>query len=72
MAKGQKEQKTTPPRDGMTRQEALAILGLEEGARPEEIKVAYHRLIAQVHPDKGGSDYLASQINQAKDILLND
>ncbi|WP_417820674.1 DnaJ domain-containing protein [Terasakiella sp.] len=69
---GQKEQKTTPPRDGMTRQEALAILGLEEGARPEEIKAAYHRLIAQVHPDKGGSDYLASQINQAKDILLND
>ncbi len=70
--KGQKEQKTTPPRDGMTRQEALAILDLEEGASPEEIKAAYHRLIAQVHPDKGGSGYLASQINQAKDILLND
>jgi len=68
----QDNSKTPPRRDGMTRQEALSILGLQEGASTEEIKAAYHRLIAQVHPDKGGSDYLASQINQAKDILLHD
>lgn len=55
----------------MSREEALAILGLEEGALRPEIKAAYHRLISQAHPDKGGSDYLAAKINQAKDRLLN-
>jgi DnaJ homolog subfamily C member 19 len=54
----------------MTREEALSILGLEEGALPAEIKAAYHRLISKAHPDKGGTDYLAAKINQAKDILL--
>jgi len=55
----------------MSREEALAILGLDEGCVPAEIKAAYHRLISQAHPDKGGSDYLAAKVNQAKDVLLN-
>ncbi|SCA55217.1 conserved exported hypothetical protein [Candidatus Terasakiella magnetica] len=71
------QQQAPPPppqqegRSFMSREEALDLFGLEEDATAPEIKAAYHRLIAQVHPDKGGSDYLAAKINQAKDILLN-
>jgi hypothetical protein len=56
----------------MDRAEALKILGLAEGASQADIKEAYRRLIANLHPDHGGSDYLAAQINRAKDILLED
>lgn len=61
-----------PPRgnSGMSRDEALRILGLEAGADTAEIKAAHHRLIAGLHPDKGGSAYLAAKINQARDTLL--
>ena len=54
----------------MTRTEALKVLGLEVSATDEEIRAAHRRLILQNHPDKGGSDYLASKINEAKDVLL--
>lgn len=56
----------------MTREEALSILGLEENASEEEIKAAHRRLISQMHPDKGGSDWLAARLNEAKDALLVD
>lgn len=55
----------------MTRDEALAILGLEAGATAGDIKEAYQRIISTIHPDKGGSDYLAAKVNAAKDVLLN-
>ncbi len=61
------------PRHGrfsLSREEALEILGLEFGASTQEIKEAHHRLISNMHPDHGGSTYLAAQINQAKDVLL--
>jgi hypothetical protein len=54
----------------MSREEALEILGLDEGADEKTIKAAYHRLMANVHPDRGGTSYLAAKINEAKDILL--
>lgn len=54
----------------MTREQALAILGLNAGATEEEIIQAHRRLMARVHPDKGGSDFLAAQINLARKILL--
>jgi hypothetical protein len=56
--------------DGMSRAEALQVLGLDETADTAEIRDAHHHLITSMHPDKGGSTYLAAKINQAKDTLL--
>ena len=54
----------------MTRGDAYAILGLEEGASREQIIAAHGRLIQRLHPDRGGSTFLAAKINQARDLLL--
>ena len=57
--------------DGMTRQEAYQILGVEPGASQQEIHEAWRRLIKGVHPDSGGSAFLATKINAARDVLLD-
>lgn len=57
--------------DSMTRQEAYQILGIQPDASQEEIHQAWKRLIKGVHPDSGGSDFLAAKINTARDILLD-
>ena len=54
----------------MSRAEALKVLGLEEGASEADVRAAHKRLIQQTHPDKGGTNYLAAKINEAKDVLL--
>ncbi|WP_269716933.1 J domain-containing protein [Caulobacter sp. NIBR2454] len=55
---------------GLTAREARDILGVSEGASPEQIQAAYGRLIRMAHPDKGGTAGLAAQLNAARDRLL--
>lgn len=54
----------------MGRPEALAVLGLTDPASDSDIKAAWVRLMRVVHPDSGGTDWIASRVNQAKDVLL--
>jgi DnaJ homolog subfamily C member 19 len=60
-----------PPRsEPMSRAEAYAVLGLGPGASEAQIRAAHKRLMRAVHPDGGGSDWVASRVNQARDVLL--
>jgi hypothetical protein len=56
----------------MSRDEAYEILGLKSGATVEQVKEAHHRLMKKIHPDQGGSNYLATKINQAKSLLIGE
>lgn len=60
-------------RDGaaMSKLQAFEVLGLKPGASNQEVIDAHRKLMQKVHPDRGGNDYLAAQLNQAKDTLLS-
>ena len=70
---GQHSQSNTSqaPSVSMDKQQAAEILGVAKDADVEEIKLAHKRLMQKLHPDRGGSDALAKQINKAKDVLLS-
>ena len=69
----QRGRRSSPRSTGtMSRDEAFEILGLQPGATNEAIKEAHHTLMKKNHPDQGGSNYLASKINQAKELLLGE
>jgi len=64
--------RSSPASPSLSRAEALQILGLSAGASRDEIVEAHRRLIQKLHPDRGGSDYLAAQINRARKLLLDE
>jgi len=69
---GRRRNQPAPTDSSMTREEALDILGLSGNPTVTEIKESHHKLMRKIHPDQGGSDYLAMKLNQAKDKLLED
>ncbi len=64
------QQQTHASSGDMSESEALQVLGLNTGASHKDIVSAHRKLIQKLHPDRGGNDYLAAKINQAKDRLL--
>jgi hypothetical protein len=56
--------------DDMSESQAFDILGLKDDATKEDIIQAHRRMMQKVHPDRGGSTYLATKINAAKDLLI--
>ncbi|MCG7198281.1 molecular chaperone DnaJ [Marinobacter pelagius] len=67
---GQQSARTPPSGSEMSEREACEVLGVEPGCPKEDVIAAHRRLIQKLHPDRGGNDYLAAKINEAKQVLL--
>ncbi|MFU0504564.1 DnaJ domain-containing protein [Pseudaminobacter sp. NGMCC 1.201702] len=63
-------ERVSPGSGAMTEEEAYKVLGLEAGATAADIRQAHRRLMQRLHPDLGGTSFLAARINEAKDVLL--
>ena len=73
LRRGQAQADENPPapaRGKMSRDEAYDLLGLARNATRDDILHAHRRLMQKLHPDRGGTDYLAAKLNQARDVLL--
>ena len=66
----QQQQQPPPAQVNVSVDEAYQVLGLQPGADQDAVIAAHRKLIQKMHPDRGGNDYLAAQINQAKEVLL--
>ena len=64
-------QGVAPGSGAMTKEEAYKVLGLEAGATAADVRKAHRRLMQRLHPDLGGTSFLAARINEAKDVLLS-
>lgn len=67
-----RQQRRARGQNGMSKEEALEVLGLKSGASREDIIRAHRHLIQKLHPDRQGSAYLAARVNEARDRLLED